>query len=317
MRIELTHAERSRILSIVRSWERDQMSQEVFRDIQRKSGIPARSVEIMFWHTDTLALLAEVDWLVFKGGTCVQSYLPRGCQRASVDLDFNSTIGNPHSIRESIDHLNSNIHERGDHVTIQGFDFGTIDFRNVDSLTGTLNFARRMPSHFGEIERMGDRTIQAKSVRIQINYKHSWLPALRPVLKVPDLFVFEYQQPVRMREISHASREDLIADKILALSMVGPFGRERFKDVYDLGMITTRDFDTATVVEKLELVGRKSNIMTRAFFEGAVETISSFGSRQQEVMGFVSMIGRTGRQIALNWDGFCSTVAERLMNTFQ
>ena len=188
MRIELTHSERLRILSIVTSWERNQISQDVFRDIQRKSGIPARLVEITFWHTDTLALLTEVDWLVFKGGTCVQSYLQSGYQRASVDLDFNATIGNPHSIREEIDRLNRKIHDRGHHVSIQGFDFGIIEFKGEDSRTGTLNFSRRMPSRFGELERMGDKTIQGKSIRVQINYKHSWLPALKPLMKIPEFF---------------------------------------------------------------------------------------------------------------------------------
>lgn len=317
MRIELTHSERLKILSIVTSWERNQISQDVFRDIQRKSGIPARLVEITFWHTDMLALLTEVDWLVFKGGTCVQSYLPSGYQRASVDLDFNATIGNPHSIREEIDLLNRRIRDRGNHVSIQGFDFGTIEFKGEDTRTGTLNFSRRMPSRFGELERMGDKTIQGKSIRVQINYKHSWLPALKPCLKNPEFFIFDHEKPKKSGKILHSSIEDLIADKILALSMVGPFGRERFKDVYDLAMITVKGFDADLVAEKLVLVGRKSNLEAGAFVRGAVETISSIGTQSQEAKGFASMIGRMGRLDISNWGEFCLSTAERLRKSLQ
>jgi len=317
MRIELTHPERLGILSIVSSWERNQISQEIFREIQRKSGIPARLVEITFWHTDTLALLAEVDWLVFKGGTCVQSYLPPGYQRASVDLDFNATIGNPHSIRKEVNRLNNRIRGGENFVSIQGFDFGILEFKGEDSRTGTLNYSRRMPSRFGELERIGDKTIQAKSIRIQINYKHSWLPALKPCMKIPEFFIFEHEKPLKCEKIAHSSLEDLIADKILALCMVGPFGRERFKDVYDLAMITMEDFNVGVVQEKLVLVGKKSNIEAGAFVKGAVETISSFGSRSQEARGFSSMVGREGRQKILNWDEFCISTAERIRMSIQ
>jgi len=317
MRVELTHAERLEILSIVTTWERNQINQEVFRDIQMKSGIPARLVEITFWHTDTLSLLSEADWLVFKGGTCVQSYLPSGYQRASVDLDFNATIGNPHSITEGIAQLNKKVMERGNHTSIQGFEFGTFEFKGEDTRTGTLNFNRRMPSRFGELERMGDKTIQAKSIRVQINYKHSWLPALNPFMRIPEFFIFDHVKPRKREKIIHSSIEDLVADKILALSVVEPFGRERFKDVYDLAMITTLDFDVNVVLEKLELVGRRSNLEPAAFVKGAVETVSSFGTRSQEAGGFASMVGRLGREKISNWDDFCLTAAERIKGFIQ
>ena len=317
MRIELTHAERMEILSIVTSWERHQINQEVFRGIQRKSGIPARLVEVTFWHTDTLSVLVDLDWLVFKGGTCVQSFLPAGYQRASVDLDFNSKMGNPNSIREAINNLNQRLQDEDRFAKIQEFEFGTFEFKGEDPRTGTLNFSRRMPSRFGELERMGDTTIQAKSIRVQINYKHSWLPALKPFLKEPEFFIFEYQKPLRNEKVMHSSVEDLIADKILALSMVGAFGRERFKDVYDLATITTLDFDVDVVLEKLKLVGRRSNLEAGAFVKGAVETVSSFGSRSQEARGFASMVARLGREKISHWDDFCMTAAEMLKGFLQ
>ncbi|MCK4614780.1 MAG: nucleotidyl transferase AbiEii/AbiGii toxin family protein [Thermoplasmata archaeon] len=317
MRIELTHDERMEILSTVTIWDRQQITQEVFRDIQRKCGIPARLVEITFWHTDTLAVLADEDWMVFKGGTCVQSFLPAGYQRASVDLDFNSTIGNPNSIKDEFNRLNQKIRDKGKCASIQGFGFGTFEFRGEDTRTGTLNFTRRMPSRFGELERSGDKSIQAKSIRVQINYKHSWLPALNPIRKVPGFFIFEHQKPLKQVRIMHSGIEDLIADKTLALSMVGPFGRERFKDVYDLAMLLEREFDPGLVMKKLELVGRRSNLEAEAFVKGAVETVSSFGSRSQEAGGFASMICRQGRGKVSNWENFCLAAAEKLKELLQ
>ena len=85
MRIELTHSELMEILSTVRYWDRKQLTQDVFRKIQKKSDIPARLVEITFWHLDTLGVLSACDWLVFRGGTCVQTYLSSGYQRAGWD----------------------------------------------------------------------------------------------------------------------------------------------------------------------------------------------------------------------------------------
>ena len=100
--IELSSEEHAKILEIVKFWDRKQLTQEIFREIQQKTGIPARLVEITFWHVDTLGILSSADWLIFKGGTCVQTYLPSMYQRASVDLDFNSEIENPNSIKNEM-----------------------------------------------------------------------------------------------------------------------------------------------------------------------------------------------------------------------
>jgi hypothetical protein len=60
-------------MSIPRVWARGQLSQRSIREIQTSTGIPAQLVESVIWGMDTLDALKDEDWLVFKGGTCVQS----------------------------------------------------------------------------------------------------------------------------------------------------------------------------------------------------------------------------------------------------
>ena len=308
----MAHSDQMDILSTVKHWDRKHLTQEIFRKIQQKTGIPARLVEITFWHFDTLGILSACDWLVFKGGTCVQTYLPSGFQRSSVDLDFNSKIENPNSIKDEIQNLNNNIFEKYGTTKIKGIEFGALEFKTDDSHSGTLNFNRRMPSRFGELERVGDNRIQAKSVRIQINYKHSWLPAIKIVKKEPRFFIMDHQKPKIKYKLNHSSPEDLIVDKILATSLIGSFGRERFKDVYDLGMLLENDFETSIIHDKMGLISRRSHIEPIAFIKGSMETISSFSANSQEALGFAAMVGWEGREAIKDWDGFCITTIEKL-----
>ena len=111
-----------------------------------------------------------------------------------------------------------------------------------------------MPSRFGELERVGTNSIQAKSVRVQINYKHCWLPAIEIVKKVPRFFIMDHQRPKIKFKRNHSSAEDLIVDKILATSMIGSFGRERFKDVYDLGMLSKSNLGNSIIHNKWNLL---------------------------------------------------------------
>ncbi len=312
MWIQLSHLEKMKVMSIVGSWEREQITQEVLRSIQKDIGIPARYVEIMFWHYDILSLFAETDWLIFKGGTCVQSFIRPGYQRASMDLDFNSSIGNPNAIKCEISILNKMMDKKGAHVTVQGIDFGKIEFIEDDVHSGTLNFIRRMPTRFGDMEKVGDDRIQAKSIRIQINYKNAWLPALSPIDKVPEFFILDYQKPKKLINMTHSSKEDLIADKVLATCNVGGFGRERFKDIYDIGMLLKDGYDKETISKKLGLVGKKAKIEPTSLIKGAVETISDFAIRGVEARGFASMVANAGQDHVKDWESFCFRIADEL-----
>ncbi len=64
--------EKIRLLSTIQVWKREQLTQEVFRKLQIKYGIPAHLIETLFWHLEILHRLQPVsEFLVFKGGTCV------------------------------------------------------------------------------------------------------------------------------------------------------------------------------------------------------------------------------------------------------
>jgi hypothetical protein len=316
IRIELSSEELTEIMSTIKCWDRKQLTQTVFQEIQQISGIPARLVEITFWHLDTLSILSSADWLVFKGGTCVQTYLSSGYQRASVDLDFNSEIENPNSIKDEIGILNEQVKKEGAFTEIEGIEFGTFEFKADDPYSGTLNYSRRMPSRFGELERKGDYIIQAKSLRVQINYKHSWLTAVHKILKEPRFFIMDYQKPKNKITLSHSSAEDLVVDKILATSNIGPFGRDRFKDAYDLGMLFRDKLDITLVHKKLDLVGRRSQQKPRVLVNGSIETLSAFSINSLEAVGFAAMVGKEGRSIIKNWEVFCLDTIEKLKKLY-
>lgn len=136
MRLDLSSEEKGRALSIVKVWKRDAMNFDTFRAMQAEWGVPARLVETVFWHLDTLDALGSPEWLVFKGGTCVQSYIKPEFQRASVDLDFNTDIQNPNAVMDAVKKLNVKLRERA--VTVRG----SVEFDSRDVRSGTLNFRR-------------------------------------------------------------------------------------------------------------------------------------------------------------------------------
>lgn len=312
MDVELSHDDKLEILSLVKSWRREQTTQENLRKIQKHSGIPARSIEMMFWHYDTLSLLKESEWLVFKGGTCVQSWIPSGMQRASVDLDLNSSVANPNAIREKISRINEIIRKENRALTVHGIDFGSIEYRSIDKISGTLNFSRRMPSRFREMVKVGDHRVQGIDLRIQINYKNAWLPAISPIMKEPSFLILDHGPPLERYEFIHSSKEDLIADKILATCNVHGFGRERFKDVYDLGILLSIEKETALVLDKLERIGARKRGDPSSFIKGSIETISDFSERSAEARGFGSMVGSDGKERIKEWEGFCFSTIDRL-----
>ncbi|MEM4308560.1 MAG: nucleotidyl transferase AbiEii/AbiGii toxin family protein [Thermoplasmata archaeon] len=310
MRVFLSPEEKEQILSIVKTWRRDQINTTVFSMLQSKYGVPARMVETAFWHVDTLDVLRELRWLVFKGGTCIQSYIDPYLQRVSVDLDFNSKIEHPNAVQESVEGLNAMLKENGRAICIKGVWFGTIEFVQKDERTGTLTFRRRMPSRFGEIETAGDVDIQSKSLRIQINYKHAWLPALETNYRLVRLFVQNMEKTVQPVKIHHESVEDLFADKILAVSNIGPFGRERFKDVYDLIVLSYLEIRKERVLEKLGSIGEKSNLSAEEILRGARNTVLSFSEHAEEASGFSAIVCKEGKKIVERWEDECRRLGE-------
>ncbi len=312
MRINFSADEKAAVLGIIKVWKRGQLDIRTFNAIQSKYGVPARLAETMFWHLDTLDAIGRTGQLVFKGGTCIQSYVAPELQRASVDLDFNTSIQNPNAVMDAMADLNEKLDDAGRTALVKGVKFGAVEFDFKDEKSGTLSFRRRMPSRFGEFERTGGVDIQSKSIRIQVNYKHSWMPALKIVEKDIALFVQDAQKPVRNVKFAHASPEDLFADKILATGNIGPFGRERFKDVYDLIVLSGIKPEKKAILKKLDLVGEHSNLGANAILAASIETISGFADHALDAKGFASMVCLGGKKIVEKWESECEKLSKSI-----
>lgn len=311
MRITLESEEKELLLSTIRVWERRSLAQEVFRGLQAEYGVPAYLVENLFWHMEILDRLRPLqDLLVFKGGTCVQSYIPPMLQRASSDLDFNSTVENRHALLDPIEKLNRRLQSSGRAVVLRGVRYGRFELESDDRRTGTLNFRHRMPSRFGELERVGQDDIGAKSIRVQVNLKHAWLPAVKTVKRPVSFFICEKVKPRRRVLFPHSSIEDLVADKLLATRQGS--GRERFKDVYDLMVMLELRPDSSIVLDKLSRIAKEAGGSAAETLRSSAETVASFGERSAEAKGFASMVCRGGRELVMDWEMRCLETARRI-----
>jgi len=313
MKIHYSLKEKEQILSLVKIWRREQLSQGVFRDIQLEFGIPPTLIETMFWHLDTLYQLSRLEKApVFKGGTCVQSYLPFNSQRASNDLDFNSQIANPNSILDQIRKLNERLLREGAAVITDNISYGTIELCLKDDPSGVLNFNRRMPSLLGEYVKVGNSEVLAKNIRIQINYKHAWLSALHVNTKKIEFFISRFQAPQKSFVYPCSSLEDLIADKILAAMNNG--GRERFKDAYDLILLFMQGYRKDKILEKLEIVSRRKGYTADTILKSSANTISNLAEKDIEAQGFGSLVCRGGKEIIKNWGMDCIALVGKILD---
>lgn len=313
MRTAFTVEEKTELLSTIHVWKREQLTQDTFRKLQAEYGIPAHLVETLFWHLEVLHRLIPIsEFLVFKGGTCVQSCIAPMFQRASNDLDFNTTVENPNAMMQKIEELNATLKAQKTAIEVQGVWYGIFELESNDPVSGTLNYRHRMPSRFGEWERVAGRDVQAKSIRVQINYKHSWLPAIKIVVKPVEFFIVTDVAPVEAVVFPHASVEDLIVDKLLATNE--HTGRERFKDVYDLLVLLELGHDKALIGKKLSLIAEKAGRDAKELARSSASTVMSFGERSEEARGFASMVARGGKELfAGNWEMSCEKTAEKIL----
>jgi predicted nucleotidyltransferase component of viral defense system len=300
MRTVFSAEEKTKLLSIIAVWRRDQLTQDVFRKLNLKYGIPAYLIENLFWQLEILGrLLPLSEYLIFKGGSCVQSYIDPLLQRASNDLDFNTTIENPNALMQKIEELNNLLITQGRAIKIQGVQYGVFEFEFNDTVSGTLNYRHRMPSRFGEYELVAKKEVQAKAIKVQINYKHSWLPAIKKVMKSVEFFITEVE-PVKRIIFPHASIEDLIVDKILATNE--HTGRERFKDIYDLIVLFGLNYEKTLINNKLLLIAKKTERQSGDLIKSSANTVTIFGERSEEARGFVGMVGRKGKELLKDWE---------------
>ncbi len=311
MRMTFSVEEKIKLLSTIQVWKREALTQEVFKKLQVKYGIPAYLIETLFWHLEILNRLQPMsEFLVFKGGTCVQSYIDPMFQRASNDLDFNTTIENPNALMQKIEDMNKLLKDKGIAIDVQGVQYGIFEYESNDAVSGTLNYRHRMPSSFGEYERVSGKDVQAKSIRVQVNYKHSWLPAIKKVMKPVEFFITEVAS-VNEVVFPHESIEDLIVDKLLATNE--HTGRERFKDVYDLMVLLDMGYDRILINNKLELIAGRTNRNAGELIRSSAGTVMAFGERADEARGFASMVARGGKELIREWEIRCEKTAGRIL----
>ncbi|MBN2013956.1 MAG: nucleotidyl transferase AbiEii/AbiGii toxin family protein [Candidatus Altiarchaeota archaeon] len=314
MKTTYTTEEKEGILGIIETWGREQITQDVFRKIQLQTGIPSGLIETTFWHIDTLYQLKKLEKPpIFKGGTCVQCYIPAGLQRASNDLDFNSRIANPATIREQIKKLNKKLLNKGNATQIKKYgeriSYGTFDYQLKDEISGVITFNRRMPSRLGEYVKAGELEVQAKNMKIQVNYKHAWMPAIKTIDKKPRFFILEHQ---KMKGFTYpsSSLNDLIADKILATTK--ETGRERFKDVYDLMTLFMQKYEKKQILEKLERILEKKGQQPETTIKSSATNIGRFTEKSLEAQGFKSLVCKDGRKLIENWETNCLKLTEKM-----
>ncbi len=287
------------------TWDPASLTQAALERAAAPFGVNPREAYMSLLHLDTLDALAsaDLDFLVFKGGTCVQSYLPPARQRISVDLDFNSRHPHPNTVDAAIQQVNRKLRDSGRASTIQGVEYGALLPFGSDRQSGTVSYARYLYTPYDERARIGRVEIQARLLRVQINVKHYELPAMDPMLREIRFFTQPALAPAHAVRVECASAHDLLSDKILTITKdVGGFGRERIKDFYDLFALQ-EEVDVARAAVKLDRVAAKAGVTRRAVVDGAIQRCEDVRGKYGEVKGFVTSACNEGKQMLAEWEG--------------
>lgn len=304
-RIILTADEKETARALLhRTWTPADLTQAAITKAADPFGVNPRDAYMTLLHLDTLDALRALDFLVFKGGTCVQTYLPPGYQRISVDLDYNSRHPHPSTIESAIGDLNAKLEKDGRAATIHGIEYGKLLPIGYDQHTGTVGFARYLATPFDELASRGGTEFQARMLRVQINVKHHELPALEPKDRDVAFFTQPALKPKRAVQTECASAADLNADKILTITKnVGGFGRERIKDFYDLFALRRLKVPQERVREKLDRVAAKANASRGDILKGAIERCEEVRANYAQAKGFVTSACKDGKALLNDWEG--------------
>lgn len=264
-------------------------------------------------HIDTLDALSGLDFLVFKGGTCIQTHLPPGFQRLSVDLDYNSRHPHPNTVETSISDLNDTLRKTGRTTKIRDLEYGALLPQGYDTIAGTVAFARYLPTPFDETIIVDGDEYQGRMLRVQINVKHQELPALDKTTRKVGFFTQNVLKPLHDVKTECASPADLQADKILTITKnAGGFGRERIKDFYDLFALARTKIPQDRVREKLDLVARKANVTRQDILNGAIERSEDMRAQHATAKGFVSLACKDGKTLLERWEMELDALQQRL-----
>ncbi|MHB8584880.1 MAG: nucleotidyl transferase AbiEii/AbiGii toxin family protein [Thermoplasmatota archaeon] len=304
VRIILTAEEKRATRGILaRTWGPEALTQGAIQRASEPFGVNPREAYMTLLHLDTLDALRSLDFIVLKGGTCAQTYVAPDLQRVSIDLDFNSRHSHPKTVEAAVADLNVRLMNESRAATAQGIPFGTLVPDKVDAHTGTVGFARYLPSPFDDTVVIGGQEVQGRKLLVQINVKHHELPAIDARRREIAFFTQSQLRPRKPVLFECASPADLAADKILAITKnVGGFGRERIKDFYDLFVLNRLDVPPETVVAKLDRVAVKARTTREAILSGASERCEDVRANQSAVAGFIPTACNGGKAFLRNWE---------------
>lgn len=291
--------------NVIHFWDDKNLTMANFQKISETIKLPITLIETMILHYENMFSLGKfLEKLVFKGGTAVQHYLNPMLQRGSVDLDFNTEIGHPEVILKAVDAVNEHLAEQENIIDIYNVQFGKFHFEHEDPKSGTLTFSRVLPTKLNEFIKINQTSIQAKKTQIQINYRHSWLPAVQIRKQSLNLFPSEFLHSNHSVFTPIASPGDLISDKILTLTQVRDFGRERLKDVYDLmNLSKLNEPDKFSIAnKKLETIARAEGIKKYELVSSALKHLDDMKSLSTQVIGFKSQVAIHGWAYIEGWE---------------
>ncbi len=255
-------------------WSNEAFNGEIIRKYSTKEGVNPKDFEIQIWAYDTLNILKEhsdLD-LFFKGGTSVQTLLPRDFQRFSIDLDFNIETENrtKEFILTKFRELNEKLEREDLLVPVSETKYKTKSSENLiygkfyplyfDIFSGTITFVRvvmtkvmsRKTKIYYYDELIKKELLEGffNFIKVQINIKHR-TPALMSEDRDIDLKIRKYPEYKKELKFKCLSPGDLFADKLMAFQ-----DRAAFKDLYDLGMMRKimTDHDINICKQKIKLI---------------------------------------------------------------
>jgi predicted nucleotidyltransferase component of viral defense system len=251
------------------------------RKYSNDEGINPIHFEIQIWIYDTLKILQDFSSLdlFFKGGTCIQTYLPLEYQRFSIDLDFNiqSEDRTKEFLLRKIGELNEELDNKGLLIPVlntkyiklssDNMVYGEFYPKEYDSYSGTITFYRLLMSKvLGKYRVFTYRNDLKKPNRVrgifnhlllQVNIRHQ-PPALKSELKDIKLRIQKYPEYKTDFKFKCLSLGDLFADKLIAYK-----NRKAFKDLYDLGMMARilKDSDFEICRQKIKLFSQSDRLI--------------------------------------------------------
>ncbi len=320
-RLVLDLDEKRRIFEAFQIWRREDIRRPDLEEFVHPLGVAAIDAYVTFLHLDTLSALGVQRAFVWKGGTAIQTHLPSRVQRVSTDLDFNATIGNVEAIRDTILSCNERLESKGHIVQVEDVPYGTFFEAGHRPWHRTIEFRRILPTVFNETVDLKPKELgwsdephvraPGRLERVQINYNHADLPALRPEQAEATFFTQPRFSPRHPVMTVRASVHDLTADKVLATTRHDGFGRERFKDVYDLVTLRRSGLvDLGVVGEKLEgIVGRDR---LKIIVDGSRETLDLLSVESAAAHGFRAMVCIEGKSLIDDWSAQVEATADWL-----